>query len=215
MRLIDLTHLISETMPVYPGTEPPSLRSANTYEKDGFKETLLTMYSHTGTHMDPPAHLYAGRTTLDQFPVEQFVGRGLVIHCPQAGEGMRIPFQAVQQVRTLADQADFLLFDTGWSAHWGTPRYFGEYPYIDDEIVDYLIAHGKKGVGLDTIGVDPIADGNLTIHKKLFLHNEIVVIENLANLDKVGEGLFTFLALPLRYQDADGSPIRAVAMVEE
>ena len=54
MKVIDLTHVIAADMPVYPGTEPPRLESANTYEANGFKETLLTMYSHTGTHMDPP-----------------------------------------------------------------------------------------------------------------------------------------------------------------
>ena len=65
MRVLDLTHTIAENMPVYPGTETPIFAGANTYEKDGFKETKLTMYTHTGTHMDPPAHLFAGRTTLD------------------------------------------------------------------------------------------------------------------------------------------------------
>lgn len=60
MKVIDLTHTISETMPVYPGTEQPRLTPANSYEKDGFKETLLSMYSHTGTHVDPPAHLLPG-----------------------------------------------------------------------------------------------------------------------------------------------------------
>ena len=64
MRVLDLTHTIAENMPVYPGTETPIFAGANTYEKDGFKETKLTMYTHTGTHMDPPAHLFAGRTTL-------------------------------------------------------------------------------------------------------------------------------------------------------
>ena len=64
MRVLDLTHTIAENMPVYPGTETPIFVGANTYEKDGFKETKLTMYTHTGTHMDPPAHLFAGRTTL-------------------------------------------------------------------------------------------------------------------------------------------------------
>ena len=54
MKIIDLTHTISEDMPVYPGTEPPVLKPANTYEKDGFRETLLSLYSHTGTHVDPP-----------------------------------------------------------------------------------------------------------------------------------------------------------------
>ena len=190
MRCMDLTHLISREMPVYPGTEPPRLQPANTYERDGFQETLLTMYSHTGTHMDPPAHLFAGRTTLDQFPVEQFIGRALVIHCPELREGERVPFSAVERVRPLADQAEFLLFHTGWGRYWGTERYFGDYPCIDQGIVDYLL------------------------HRRLFQDHDLVVMENLANLDQIGDGLFTLFALPLRYQDADGSPIRAVAVLD-
>ena len=47
MKVIDLTHTIKEGMPVFPGTEPPKLDAASTFEKDGFRETLLTMYSHT------------------------------------------------------------------------------------------------------------------------------------------------------------------------
>ena len=90
MKAIDLTHFIAEDMPVYPGTEPPKLAPANTYEKDGFKETLMTMFTHTGTHMDPPAHLFEGRTTLDKFPVEQFVGKALVIDCTDLKEGDRV-----------------------------------------------------------------------------------------------------------------------------
>ena len=53
MKVIDLTHTIKENMPVYPGTDTPKLMPANTYEKDGFKETLMQMYTHTGTHIDP------------------------------------------------------------------------------------------------------------------------------------------------------------------
>lgn len=57
MRVIDLTHTIKEDMPVYPGTDTPKFIPANSYKKDGFKETLVQMYTHTGTHIDPPAHL--------------------------------------------------------------------------------------------------------------------------------------------------------------
>lgn len=201
-------------MPVYPGTEPPILAPANTYEKDGFKETLMTMYTHTGTHMDPPAHLYAGRTTLDSFPVDQFVGKALVIDCRDLKEGDRIGIDRINAVKEKADAADFLLFMNGWDRRWGTDDYFKDYPYIDDEVVDYIIAQKKKGVGLDVIGIDPIADENLTIHKKLFKNNEIVVIENLENLDLCGEDLFTFIALPLKHVNGDGSPIRAIALWE-
>ena len=59
MRILDLTHTISERMPVYPGTELPALKQANSYEKDGFKETLLCLYSHTGTSDDAPLRAVA------------------------------------------------------------------------------------------------------------------------------------------------------------
>ena len=211
MKVIDLTHFISEDMPVYPGTEGPVLAPANTYEKDGFKETLMTMYTHTGTHMDPPAHLFAGRTTLDCFPAEQFAGRALVIDCTSLADGERVPLEMITRYGQKAEEAEFLLFRFGWDKYWGTPAYFGNYPYLSDEAVDYIISHCKKGVGLDVIGIDPIADTNLTIHKKLFAENEIVVIENLMNLDQVGDEMFWFFALPLKHVNADGSPIRAIA----
>jgi kynurenine formamidase len=202
-------------MPVYPGTEGPKLQPANSYEVDGFKETLMTMYTHTGTHMDPPAHLFKGRTTLDQFPADQFVGKALVIDCSDLKEGDKVSFERIERVKDKADKADFILFRMGWDKYWGTEKYFGDYPYIEDEVVEYLIQTNKKGVGLDVIGIDPIAHESLPIHKKLFKNNEIVVIENLMNLGLVGDELFTFCALPLKHIDADGSPIRAIAIFEE
>ena len=65
MKVVDLTHILEPGMPVYPGTEPPAFAPGSTYERDGFKETCLTLFTHTGTHMDPPSHLFAGRTTVD------------------------------------------------------------------------------------------------------------------------------------------------------
>ena len=212
MNVLDLTYVISPDMPVYPGTEGPTLSPANTYEKDGFKETLLSMYSHTGTHMDAPAHLFADRSTLDILPASQFVGKATVIHCTDLSEGGKITMEHVRS-NPLAAQADFLLFRTGWGKYWGKPEYYGDYPCVTAEVVDFLIETGKKGVGLDTISLDPIA--SLTLHRQLLSTNNAVIIENLNNLDKLPQGLFTFCALPLRYEQADGSPIRAVALLED
>ena len=215
MKVIDLTQTISKTMPVYPGTEQPRLTVANTYEKDGFRETLLSFYSHTGTHMDAPFHIYADRTPLDALPAEQFVGKALVIDCRDVGEGCIIGMEYVEKVQELADDADFLLFNTGWDVNWGKDKYFGEYPVVSMEICQYLLDTKKKGVGFDVIGIDPVADHNLTRHKMILSQRDIVIIENLTNLEQIGGGLFTFAALPLKYQDADGAPVRAVAMIEE
>ena len=214
MRILDLTHIITEEMPVYPGTEPPKLQRASTYETDGFRETKLTFFSHTGTHMDAPAHLFPGRTTLDQFPVSQFVGRALVVDCRDLPSGAPISMERVRRYGARAEAADFLLFSLGWDRKWGTPEYFEGYPCIDEDVLSFVLRTGKKGIGFDAISIDPLQDETLPRHRKLFQAHDIVNIENLRGLDQCGDQLFWFFALPLRQIDADGAPIRAVAFWE-
>ena len=214
MRVIDLTHTIESGMPVYPGTEPPILEPANTYDRDGFRETKISMYSHTGTHMDPPAHLFRDRTTLDAFPPEQFIGKALVIDCTSLKEGEPITMDHLSRYGTKAETADFLLFYLGWDARWGSEAYFGDYPCIDDSVLEYILEGSYKGIGFDVIGLDPIADGNLTRHKKLFQTRDIINIENLCNLGLCGNDLFWFSCFPLKLGDSDGAPVRAVAWFE-
>jgi kynurenine formamidase len=213
MEVYDLTHTISEDMPVYPGTEQPQLLPGSTYEKDGFRETILHMFSHTGTHMDAPNHLFPEQPTLDRLPIDQFVGSALVIDCRTCGEGDTIPLSAITAYGKLADEADFLLFCTGWDRYWGKPTYYGAYPYLSSEAVEYLKSHPKKGVGLDMIGIDPIPDENLTIHRQLLASGNFVIMENLVGLDRLlGKGLFTYCALPTKFENADGAPIRVIAI---
>ena len=164
--------------------------------------------------MDPPNHLFADRTTLDKFPVSQFVGKALVIDCKDLTEGDTITLDRIARYGKKAEDAEFLLFNLGWDKRWGTEDYYGDYPCINDDVVNFIIETGKKGVGLDVIGIDPIADEDLPIHKKLFREHEIVNIENLKDLDKCGDDLFWFFALPLKWENADGAPIRAVAFWE-
>ena len=114
-------------------------------------------------------------------------------------------------VRDAADRAEFLLFSTGWDRFWGRKAYFGAYPVLGEDVVDYLTASGKRGVGVDTLGVDPIRDEALPIHRRL-LDSGMVIIENLTNLAAAGTETFTFCALPLHYENADGAPVRAVGL---
>ena len=215
MRVIDLTHTIKGDMPVYPGTGTPKLETANTYEENGFRETLVSFYSHTGTHMDPPAHLFAGRTTLDAFPASQFLGRALVIDCTHLREGEAITMKELRKYGGLEDTVDFLLFYLGWDARWGTEAYFGEYPCIDEEVLRHILDGSYKGIGFDVIGLDPIADGNLPRHKALFREKDIVNIENLKNLGQCGTEPFWFACLPMKIEGSDGAPVRAIAWFED
>ena len=80
--------------------------------------------------------------------------------------------------------------------------------------MDYILKGNYKGIGFDVIGLDPIADENLTRHKKLFENCDIINIENLTNLEQCGDDLFWFSCFPLKIENGDGSPIRAVAWFE-
>ena len=215
MKVIDLTQTICKDMPVFPGTAPARLEVANTFETDGFRETMFHITSHTGTHMDAPYHLFPERTKLDEMPAEQFVGKALVIDCRDLKAGEEVGMARIEAVREMADEADFLLFNTGWDKNWGKEEYFGNYPVISLEICQYALDSGKKGVGFDTIGIDPVVEMTLPRHKKLLGNRDMIIMENLTNLDKIGGGLFTLAALPLKYKEADGAPIRAVAIMEE
>lgn len=218
MKLIDLTHTIDNDMPVYPGTEGPSLTQATTYEEDGYKETLMHMFSHVGTHMDAPAHLLAGHKTLDEFEPEQFIGSAIIIDCRHLKEGEKITMNEVlAKGEEAVRNAEYLVFMTGWDKRWGDESYFGDYPVVTDEVADFAIETGKKGLAFDVIGLDPIADLNLTLHKRVFSKADMVIIENLCHLDMVEEetkgGAFTLIATPIKYKNADGAPIRALAMI--
>ena len=103
-------------------------------------------------------------------------------------------------------EADFLLFYLGWDARWGTDAYFGDYPCIDDAVMDFILAGDYKGIGFDVIGLDPIDDASLPRHKRLFENKDIVNIENLCNLGLCGDDLFWFSCFPLKIADSDGSP---------
>ena len=214
MKAIDLTYTIKEEMTVFPGTEMPKLITTSNYEKDGFRETSISIYSHVGTHMDPPAHIYPDRTTLDEFPASQFIGKGLVIDCRDLNEGEDITLDCILKYGKKAEKVDFLLFNTGWDKYWGTDKYFGDYPCVNDDVLDCVLNGNYKGIGFDTIGIDPVSDEKLTRHKKLFKDKDIVNIENLKNLELCGEEIFKFSCCPLKIENSDGAPVRAIAWFE-
>lgn len=211
MNVIDLTHTVCEDMLVYPGTEQPIVREACSLAEDGFKETKLDIFSHVGTHIDAPAHLFADGVSLDAMPAAQFVGKALVVDCRDVPLGGAIGMAQLAPYGDLVAKADFLLFCTGFDEKWGSDAYFGAFPCLDDEVLDLVIKGRYKGIGSDTMSMDPMSDVALPRHKKLLGSRDIINIENLKNLALCGDALFDFACLPLKFTNADGAPARAVA----
>ncbi len=213
MHVVDLTQFIASDMPVYPGTEPPSIADATSIAADGFAEKLLTMYSHTGTHMDAPGHMLPGRRTLDQFPADKFAGSGVVIDLSLRSPGP-ILLSELQPHAGSIQQSDFVLFHTGWSLKWGSAEYYADFPVLSAEAARWLCGFRLKGLGFDCISVDPVGASPMAIHHVILGH-DMVIIENLRGLESLVGHEFMFACLPLKIRDSDGSPIRAVGILTD
>jgi kynurenine formamidase len=211
MQIIDLSHAISPDMPVYPGTNPPKFSIPCTIEKDGFTETEISIFTHTGTHVDAPAHILKGAETLDHKAINHFIGKACVLDF-QSAHNNTISIENIIPFQSQVEKCDFILFHTGHSQLWGTNDYYKDYPVLSDETALWLVDNNIKGIGADVISADAIGDSDFPIHK-ILLKNSIIIIENLTNLGKIPEKNFIFSCFPLKIENADGSPVRAVAMV--
>ena len=210
MSWIDFSHPITPTMPTFPGTPAPQLSTVATVLANYYRETALHLYSHMGTHIDAPAHIFENGRTLDQFPADHFIGSAVVIPCPARPI---IDASVLEPYRAAAEAADFLLFATGWERHWSVPAaYITDYPILAPDIALFAATRHKKGVGIDTFSPD--RPDSLDFHRRFLSSGEGVIIENLCNLASapVGE-LFGLCALPLLFENADGAPARVVGEV--
>ena len=209
--LIDLTHTITPEMPMYPGSAAPSIKPTGSLTRDGFRETQLTIASHTGTHMDAPSHMLPRGSTLEVLPASQFCGRAVVLDVSDLPPRSVITADYLREQNGTIRSADFVLFYTGWEKKWDTPAFLDEpFPILDEEAARYLVRCGLKGVGTDAISVDALVNKEFSAHHVL-LEGGLVIVENLCLRKLVGRKDIMFFALPLKFADADGAPVRAIA----
>lgn len=206
-KIIDLTHTVNEKMTVYPGTPAPVIKDYSTVEKEGFAELLLTMVTHTGTHIDAPCHIIKGAKKLSDFALNNFIGNAIVMDCEGRKE---ISLELLKSRENDIDQAEFVLFRSGWNRRWHEKDYFEQFPVLTTEAAKWLSEFRLKAVGFDYVSVDAMDNTGMSNHK-IFLSKEIMIIENLTNLDQLPESGFVFYAIPLKIEGADGSPVRAFA----
>ncbi len=210
MKFIDLTHPLRHGQMSFPGDPPLQVTPHATIEKDRCNVSRVAMGSHQGTHLDALYHFIPDGKRLDEMPLEWFHGPATLL---------RIPKPARSEI-TLADLTPFekrlvpgarVIYETGWSRHYGLADYFTDFPSLTQEAAAYLAGRRIRLLGMDT--PTPSRDFYEVHH---LLHQkpaEIVIVESLTNLENLPEN-FLFIGFPLRFEGGDGSPIRAVAGIE-
>lgn len=212
MRVVDLGHPITNDMTTYPGDIPAVLKPGSRIET-GSRSTLISIDSHSGTHVDAPAHILEDGKYMEELAKETFFGIALVIDVTKCA-GRKIDLADINAIEIKnIDYADFVLFRTDWSNKWNTKEYLSGFPVLSEPLAEFLTKQNLKGVGFDTISADEIDSTEMTIHK-ILLRSEILIIENLCNLNKVEEKPFCMVCLPISLTKQDGGPARVMAILK-
>lgn len=201
-RLIDCSPLLSERLPVWPGDVPYRRTVRASFENgDCCLVSSVETTLHAGSHADAPGHAVWGAGTIDEQPLATYYGPCRVVRVSVPEGGRVAPEDLPPEIG-----APRLLIRT--DSFPGPERFTKRFAGLSPALAPWLAERGVVLVGLDTPSVDPFDDPKLQSHLALAEH-AIVTLEGLVLRD-VEPGFYTLIALPLRLEGADASPVRAV-----
>jgi kynurenine formamidase len=203
---IDLSQPITDSMPIYPGDIPVSLKQVSSFQDDGHNNFLLSTGMHSGTHIDGLMHLTSNLTRIADLSIDLFAGRGFLVNV--VGQKIiDVPESAFDKLQA----GSVVLFYTGFDLYFSQKAYYLSYPVLSEATAQILVKKQAKIVGMDSPSPDYAP---YKIHDVL-LNNNILIIENLTNLSSLlPYPDFEILAFPLKMM-ADSSPVRVVARISD
>jgi arylformamidase len=196
--IIDISRPIGPDTPVWPGDPPVLIEPVARLEAgDPAAVSRLGLGTHTGTHVDPPAHFIAGGVTVDALPLDVLVGPAVVADLSGAPS---IDAGALEALTLPPGTTRVLLKTASGVADGGALTAGG---------ARWLVEHGVGLVGVDTLSVEPATD-EYPVHR-ILLGAGVVIVEGL-DLTGADPGRYQLVCLPLRITGGDGAPARAVLL---
>ena len=205
MKFIDLSHPLSNAMPTYPSDPDISIICEKEIDTDNSLVHSFKMGTHTGTHLDVPAHVIPEGKTLDNFLLSSFTGSAVKID--------EYSYNCLDQIE---GEISGVIYDSGWYRNFNESKIFygSDRPVISETLIEKVVEMKTKFFGCDLPSVDVSGSKKKPVHHAL-LGSNIIIYESLTNLDQLPLlKPFQFYGFPLRFDKLDGSPVRAVAYVE-
>lgn len=208
MKVIDISWPISAEMTAYKDRKVVQLDAIKAFEKDGVRESIITIGSHTGTHIDAPSHFLKDGKTIDKIVLEKFIGECSVLDLSDVVDAITADHLSMYEIAP----DDIILLKTMNSDYQPTDPFLKDFVYLDASGAQYLADQGVRAVGVDYLGIERNQPEHDT--HTLLLQEEIPIIEGL-RLAHVQEGYYSFICLPLAVQGIDGAPARAILFAQE
>ena len=215
MKIIDLTLTVSDEIPTFPGSPQPSFIPWENVKEDGYNLELLFLSTHTGTHMDAPYHFLEKGAKIHEISLKKLVSEAILIKSKKKSGGSitKTDIQKFEKKHGKITGFSSVIFYTGWQRNLQKKYYFTKNPGLSVSAAKYLASKKINLVGIDSPSIDLGKDSKFSVHQ-IFAKKGILIVENLANLEKIKSPKFHLVVLPLKLKNATGSPVRAIAFVE-
>lgn len=184
----------------------------------GHMNTLITLHTHMGTHIDAPRHFYTDGAPIDQLPLDRLVmQQAVVFDCSAKAAGEGVTADDLDRTGTTIAPGQVAVIKTRWTDRaWGTPEFWSNTMYLDPSVGEWTASRGIAAVAMDCFPEKPfwrftLGPTERGANHKRWLSAGIPMIQLLTHLDQLGER-FLITALPLRLRGMDGAPARVVGI---
>jgi len=211
LQIIDLTLEIDEYIQVFPDSPNVSILQWTNFDNHKYASEVLFSSTHVGTHVDAPYHFQKHGITVEKISLNRLIiNENLKVLKIEKEDDEKIEVSDLRNHDIMNN--DTVLINTNWVLNRSLDKYFNKNPGLSEAAAKYLAEAEINLIGIDGPSIDPATDHDFNSHR-IFSANDIPIIENLINLDKLLNKNFTFVALPLKLKNCSGSPIRALAII--
>ncbi|BBI35034.1 cyclase family protein [Cohnella abietis] len=210
-KIVDLSMDIYHGAPTFAWDPKCAVIVHNTVESIGYNISQLSMSTHQGTHLDAPFHFIDDGKTVEQLDLQACIGEAILVDLSykQPKEPITVEDFALYEDRMT--EGARVIYRTDWHKQFPNSHYFSDFPFMTIELAEWLASRKISLIGMDVPTPNP-TDYSPVHH--ILLGADIVILEGLANLGDIGTNEFFLMAAPLRIRGRDGSPVRALAMLE-
>ncbi len=218
MRFIEVSHPVVPGMKTYPGLPEPRAEvlldydaSRDKYAPDTeFFIAALHICGNTGTYVDAPIHRHRGGADLAALSLDRLAHLPFVL-VDATGAASRGVDRSAFEGLDVADKA--VLVRTDFSRHWQRPEYFGDNPFLTEDACTWLVEHGARFVGIDSLNIDDTSDLARPAHTVL-LGAGVPVCEHMTGLAALDSGRGRLHAVPIAWRGGATFPVRAYVVVD-
>ncbi|SHI04018.1 Kynurenine formamidase [Sporobacter termitidis DSM 10068] len=207
----DLTITLDENTLPFPDSGDPRMRWQHLVDHTAYKcqVSLFSLVTHLGTHADAPLHFVKNGKTTAAIDLGRYSGQAVCLEVPDIPTDKHLDISDVLEKNSaFIRPGDIIILSTGWEDKVGTPEYFN-FPEFDPGVGAVLEHYEAHGIGFDLPSIDRKGDAHQSV-----LTRDMGIIESLINLKPLIGKRFYFSAVPLKFSDGDGSPVRAYAVTD-